>query len=174
MKIKLLLTSLIICCFSGCVAEKDDSFLNALKGLNKSLASVNSTMSSAGQNNNYSSALIAPTTEPLLSMQKGAWKNINSILNISACTAKNKSIYSKLIGFSSHDASIGNVNPKAYTPNHRQGCLTVKRIDGFEQISANSFKFSALFESPQSKESTRKEYQMIQETNGEWLLKRSN
>jgi len=169
MKVKLLSTTLIICCLSGCVAEKDDPFLNALKGLNNSLASVNSTMS--GQNNDYSSALIAPTTEPLLTMQKGAWKNINSILNVTACQPKNTDIASKLKGFGSHNAHISGLNPKMYTKNHRQGCLDVKRIDGFEEESANAFKFSALFESPQSKESIRMHYKMIQETNGEWLLK---
>jgi hypothetical protein len=52
--------------------------------------------------------------------------------------------------------------------------LNVKRIDGFEKESANAFKFSALFESPQSKESVRMYYKIIQETNGEWLLKYYN
>ena len=172
MKLKLLSMILTVFCLSGCVAEKDDPFLNALKGLNKTLGSVNNTMS--GTNNDYSSALISPRSEPLLTMQKGAWKNMNSILNVTACQRKNGAVASKLKGFGSHDAFISGLNPKTYTRNHRQGCLTVKRIDGFEQESANAFKFSTLFESPQSKESIRMNYKMIQETNGEWLLKYYN
>lgn len=157
----------------------------ALQGINDSLATTNNVLSSASGQNSKSalvgikeqdfSKVVKPLPNKIAEANmKEAMPTINKALSIIACGQRvnARSYETMAIRYGTSDSNWQAVFlPVFAMDNHRSGCVDIERVDGYQQIAKNAFRFNALYVSPQSGESRSIQYKMIKEPSGEWLFK---
>lgn len=54
--------------------------------------------------------------------------------------------------------------------NHVSGCTTITRINNYKYVAKNAFSFDVTFESPQSGEVQRRNFEVQKQPEGDWLF----
>ena len=60
--------------------------------------------------------------------------------------------------------------PTYLMKNHISGCTKITRITKYQYIAKNAFSFETTFESPQSEEVSRMNFEIQKQPNGDWLF----
>mgnify|MGYP007030619513 FL=1 len=54
--------------------------------------------------------------------------------------------------------------------NHISGCIKITRITKYQYLAKNAFSFETTFESPQSGEVSRMDFEIQKQPEGDWLF----
>ncbi|MCL2345607.1 MAG: hypothetical protein FWC58_07110 [Desulfobulbus sp.] len=107
--------------------------------------------------------------QKLNQMIASAQPTIEKVVGLIACGAKGNRLGQYTDPGSS--ASMVFVSPLITMQYHKSGCLNPIRVAGWEKKSANALSFIVDYVSPQSEESVRRNYTVIQQPTGEWLFR---
>lgn len=169
------LTCFCVISLAGC--EAINSSINAV---NETLSSMNNSSGNAsGGNTNHSvtvpdsvkqATVSAFTTAPnnqIQNLVNDAKPTIIEMVSKAACGTDN-SVMGRYTDPDSYTSMY--VDPMIGMRYHKTGCLNPIRIQGWEKASANALRFSVVYMSPQSEETTRRSYTAVKQPDGTWLF----
>ncbi len=146
--------------------------LEATKGINNTLSSLNSGMNKpyidegAKQSISLATNKANPPTDAT-GLFNDAKPALEHFIGLIACNADDR----QLAAYVDPDkGTFALVKPHVNLSYHKSGCLNVLRINGIQRKAANTLYFKVQYLSPQSEESTSRNYLAIKQPDGEWLF----
>lgn len=163
---KYYLLGLLIFGFNGCVVN------DTLAQVNKTLSDTTSVLSSTlntipEQDISY---LIPNVSDAKQKEQiADAKPTIQKVLSLVACTT-NADGTAKLNKYATDNYVFFYKYPTYLMKNHISGCTKISRITKYQYIAKNAFSFETTFESPQSGEVSRMNFEIQKQLEGDWLF----
>lgn len=167
---KYFMVGLVIFGFSGCVVN------DTLNSVNKTLSSTNSVLSSTLNTapEQDISHLIPNVSDAIQKEQiADAKPTIQKVLSLDACITNYKET-SKLNKYATDNYVFFYKYPTYLMKNHISGCTKITRMSKYQYIAKNAFSFETTFESPQSGEVTRINFEIQKQPEGDWLFSKAS
>lgn len=163
--------SIIFTLLTGC-----ESLNNSLAEFNESLQTASGSSSSSRSRNipeqvkqATAAAFTKASSRDLQALVDDANPAIQNIVNIISCDTDAYRIMKQYTDPNS-DSFQPYSSPIKHMNYHKSGCVMASRIDAWEKLAANAFRFRVVYVSPQSEESIQRNYRAIKQPDGKWLF----
>lgn len=163
---KYYLLGLLIFGFSGCVVN--DTLTQVNKTLGDTTSVLSSTLNTVPEQD--ISHLIPKVNDDIQKQQIiNAKPTIQKVLSLVACTTDSKGTV-KLNKYATDNYVFYYKYPTYLMKNHISGCTKITRISKYQYIAKNAFSFETTFESLQSGEVARINFEIQKQPEGDWLF----
>ena len=163
---KYYMLGLLVFGLNGCVVNETLTHVN--KSLNDTTSVLSSTLSTAPEQD---IAHLIPNVNDNIQKQQiiDAKPTIQKVLSLVACTTDSKGT-AKLNKYATDNYVFYYKYPTYLMKNHISGCTKITRITKYQYLAKNAFSFETTFESPQSGEVSRMDFEIQKQPEGDWLF----
>ena len=163
---KYYMLGLLVFGLNGCVVNETLTHVN--KSLNDTTSVLSSTLSTAPEQD---IAHLIPNVNDNIQKQQiiDAKPTIQKVLSLVACTTDSKGT-AKLNKYATDNYVFYYKYPTYLMKNHISGCTKITRISKYQYIAKNAFSFETTFESLQSGEVARINFEIQKQPEGDWLF----
>ena len=166
MKKYFLLQLLLLFTLTGCVVNE------TLNQVNKTLNDTTSVLSSGALDTAQEQDIshLMPNVNDAIQKEQiiDAKPTIQKVLSLLACSDSKST--SKLNKYATDNYVFYYKYPTYLMKNHISGCTKITRISKYQYLAKNAFSFETTFESPQSGEVSRMDFEIQKQPEGDWLF----